>query len=284
MEQTTYPQIELSAWKQVGEGGNGAVYVNDAEPGILLKVNTVDTSEDTIREEFYTQKAVFDAGVPTPQMFEIVQVGEFYGIKCQNIENKKSFSRLCADDPSSIDARAIQMAQLLKEYHAKTIEESQWIPSMKERMLEAAQTTELVGGKTKERLIEFVKSLPESNHLLHGDLQMGNLIMANDKCYWIDLGRAARGIPQFDLGHFFLFCNIFGKKGRVQEIAHMSDKQLVQFWEAFALEYNGPEHMNAFIKDCRKFAALDIVLLGMVQKLSASERFFLGLLAKKMLK
>ena len=53
---------------------------------------------------------------------------------------------------------------------------------------------------------------------------------------------------------------------------------------AFALEYNGPDHMDAFIKECRKFAALDIIYLGMVQKLSISERFFLGLLAKKMLK
>lgn len=42
--------------------------------------------------------------------------------------------------------------------------------------------------------------------------------------------------------------------------------------------------MDAFLKDCRKYAALDIIYLGMVQKLSASERFFLGLLAKKMLK
>ena len=40
----TYPQIDLSAWKQVGEGGNGAAYVNDAEPGVLLKVNTNTTS------------------------------------------------------------------------------------------------------------------------------------------------------------------------------------------------------------------------------------------------
>lgn len=284
MSQTTYPQIELSAWRQVGEGGNGAVYVNDAEPGVLLKVNMNDTSEDAIRKEFYTPKSVFDTGVPTPQMFEIVQAGDYFGVKCQNIQSKKSFSRLCADDPSSIDARSIQMARLIKEFHAKTIEDSQWVPSQKQRMLEAAETTALVGGKAKERLIEFVKSIPESNHLLHGDLQMGNLIMADDKCYWIDLGRATHGIPQFDLGHFFLFCNIFGKKGRVQEIAHMSDKQLVQFWNAFALEYNGPDHMDAFIKECRKFAALDIIYLGMVQKLSISERFFLGLLAKKMLK
>ena len=284
MSMTTYPQIDLSAWRQVGEGGNGAVYVQDAEPDVLLKVNTVDTSEKTIQEEFFTSKAIFDAGIPTPQMFEIVQAGEFFGVKCQNIKNKKSFSRLCADDPSSIEARAIQMAQLLKAFHAKTIEDNPWIPSIKQRMLEAAETTVLVGGKAKEKLIEFVKTIPESNHLLHGDLQMGNLIMADDQPYWIDLGRATHGIPQFDLGHFFLFCNIFGKKGRVQEIAHLSDKQLVQFWNAFALEYNGPDHLDAFIKECRKYAALDIILLGMVQALSASERFFLGLLAKKMLK
>lgn len=54
--------------------------------------------------------------------------------------------------------------------------------------------------------------------------------------------------------------------------------------KAFAQEYNGPDKMDVFLKDCRKYAALDIIYLGMVQKLSASERFFLGLLAKKMLK
>lgn len=284
MSEITYPQIDLSAWKKVGEGGNGAVYVNEAEPDILLKINTNDTSEKTIREEYHTPRAVFETGVPTPRIFEIVKAGEYYGVKCQNIKGKKSFARLCADNPSSIDARAVQMAQLLKEFHAKTVEDSQWIPSMKVRMLEAAEVTSLVSGKAKERLVEFVKSIPESDHLLHGDLQMGNLILADDKPYWIDLGRATHGIPQFDLGHFFLFCNIFGKKGRVQEIAHMSDKQLVQFWNTFAKEYNGPDNMDAFLKDCRKYAALDIIYLGMVQKLSASERFFLGLLAKKMLK
>jgi uncharacterized protein (TIGR02172 family) len=280
----TYPEIDLSAWRQVGEGGNGAAYVNDAEPGVLLKVNCIDTTEQAIQAEFFTPKAVFDAGVPTPEMYEIVEVGEYYGVKCQNIIGKKSFSRLCADDPSSIDARAIQMAQLLKAFHAVEVNDSQWIPSRKEMMLKAAESTTLIGGKAKERLVEFVKSIPESDHLLHGDLQMGNLIMADGKPYWIDLGRATHGIPQFDLGHFFLFCNIFGKKDRVQALAHLSDKQLVQFWKAFAQEYNGPDKMDVFLKDCRKYAALDIIYLGMVQKLSASERFFLGLLAKKMLK
>ncbi|MBO6096641.1 MAG: phosphotransferase [Bacteroidales bacterium] len=282
MEQ--YPQVDLSNWKQVGEGGNGIVYLSDDEPGVLLKINTVNTDEKDTQNDFYTSKAVFELGVPTPEMYQMVMSGENYGYKCQAIEGKKSIARLCADDTSTIDANATMMAQLLKEFHAKTVKDNEWIPSMKERMLEAAQTTDLVGGKAKARLIEFVKSIPESDHLLHGDLQMGNMIVADEKPYWIDLGRASHGIPLFDLGHFYLFCNIFGRSPRVQKIAHMTDKELMQFWNTFAQVYNGPENMDSFTKDCRKYAALDIIVLGMIQHLSFSERFFLGTLAKKMLK
>ena len=282
MEQ--YPQVDLSNWKQVGEGGNGIVYLSDDEPGVLLKINTVNTDEKDTQNDFFTSKAVFELGVPTPEMYQMVMSGENYGYKCQAIAGKKSIARLCADDTSTIDANATMMAQLLKEFHAKTVKDNEWIPSMKERMMEAAQTTDLVGGKAKARLIEFVKSIPESEHLLHGDLQMGNMIVADEKPYWIDLGRASHGIPLFDLGHFYLFCNIFGRSPRVQKIAHMTDKELMQFWNTFAQVYNGPDNLDSFTKDCRKYAALDIIVLGMIQHLSFSERFFLGTLAKKMLK
>lgn len=81
-----------------------------------------------------------------------------------------------------------------------------WIPSMKEVMLKAANTTNMLGKKSKERLISF------------------------------------------------------------------------------ALAYNGPEKLDEFTAECKRFAGLDIILLGMVQSLSVSERFFLGQLAKKMMK
>ena len=280
-----YSSVNIQDWTQVGEGGNGSVYINDAEPGILLKVtHLTDGSEQTVAKEFYTSRAVFELGVPTPEMKEMVRVGEFYGIKCQSIQGKKSFSRLCADDPSSIDRLAQEMASLAKKLHATSATGKEWIPSMKEVMLEAATTTNMLGRKSKERLLDFVRSLPDGETLLHGDFQMGNLIMADGQPYWIDLGRASHGIPQFDLGHMYLFCNIFGRTKRVQEIAHMTDTQLAQFWNSFALAYNGPDKMDEFIADCKRFAGLDVIMLGYVQDLSVSERFFLGQLAKKMMK
>ena len=282
MEQ--YPQVDLTAWEQVGEGCHSVIYSSDAEPGVLLKIKTVDSDEKDIAKHFYTSKAVFELGIPTPEMYEVVMSGENYGYKCQAIAGKKSIARLCADDTSSIDANATLMAQLIKEFHAKTVKNNEWIPSKKELMLQAVKNTNLVSGKAKERLMELVENTPESNHLLHGDLQMGNLIVADEKPYWIDLGQACHGVPLFDLGHFYLFCNVFGRSIRIQHIAHMSHKELMQFWNTFALAYNGPDHLDAFTGDCRHYAALDIIFLGMSQKLSFTERVILGTLAKRLLK
>ena len=108
--------------------------------------------------------------------------------------------------------------------------------------------------------------------------------MADGQPYWIDLGRASHGIPQFDLGHMYLFCNIFSKKKRVQDIAHMTGEQMVRFWNSFALAYNGPEGLDAFMNQCKRFAGLDVLLLGHIQHLTFSERFFLGQLAKALTK
>lgn len=282
-----YPSVNIQDWTQVGEGGNGATYINNDEPGVLLKVtnsHVMDGSEESVAKEFNTSRAVFELGVPTPEMMEMVKVGENFGIKCQSIEGKKSVSRLCADDPAALDSWARKMASLAKELHATKATGNEWIPSMKEVMLKAANTTTMLGKKSKERLITFVQGLPDTETLLHGDFQMGNLIVADSKPYWIDLGRATHGIPQFDLGHMFLFCNIFSRSKRVQEIAHLTDKQMIQFWNSFALAYNGPDKLDEFTAECKRFAGLDIILLGMVQSLSVSERFFLGQLAKKMIK
>jgi len=38
--------------------------------------------------------------------------------------------------------------------------------------------------------------------------------------------------------------------------------------------------MDAFTAECKRFAALDVILLGHIQTLTWSERLFLGLLAK----
>lgn len=296
-----YNEIDLSTWQQVGEGGNGTTYVSEQEPKVLLKVSHLeDGTLEAVSKEFYTSRAVYELGVPTPKLFEIVRVGDEYGIKSELIGKKQSVGRLCGEHPELIEHFAVRMAELGKQIHQTKVQgdkgqnTKEWIPSMKELMLEALANTRMLSGKKLEQVTEYVKSLDDVQTLLHSDFNMGNLIFVvqedsehhvkDGKPYWIDLGRATHGIPMFDLGHLYLFCNIFSKKERVQKIAHMTEKQMVDFWNAFAVAYNGPEGLDAFTAECKRFAALDVVLLGHVQTLNWHERLFLGLLAKSLFK
>ncbi len=278
-------EIDITQWTKIGEGGNGATYINSAEPGVLIKESYLELARaDSLVAEFNLSKAIFELGIPTPQMIELVSVNGRAAIKCQEIKEKKSFARLCHDNPDKIDELAIRMARFSKQFHSTTAGGSAVIPSKKALMTEAVKVSKMLNEKSRRSVLEFVDSLEDSPTLLHGDFTFSNIIMADEKPYWIDLGNASYGIPLFDLGHFYLFCNIFGRQKRVQDIAHMTDKQMAQFWNSFAKAYNGPENLEQFNRDCKRFAALDIIYLGHVQPLTTSERFFLGLLAKKMIK
>ena len=286
-----YSTISLDEWKQVGEGGNGTTYICEKEPGIILKVShREDGTLEAVSKEFYTTQAVYQLGIPTPKVHEIVRVGDEYGTKSELIGKKQSVGRFCGEHPDQIERIAKRMAELGKQIHQTSVQNDEYIPSMKALMLKALEQTQMLSGKKLKEVTAFVESLDDASTLLHGDFSLGNLIFeiqedGNDgKPYWIDLGRAVHGIPMFDLGHLYLFCNIFSKKERVQQIAHMTEKQLVDFWNAFALAYNGPDGMDAFTAECKRFAALDVILLGHIQTLTWSERFFLGMLAKHLFK
>lgn len=311
--QNDYREIDLSAWTKVGEGGNGTTYTCEQEPGVILKVShREDGTLEAISKEFYTTQAVADLGIPTPKLYEIVRVGNEYGVISQFIAHKQSVGRFCGNHPEMIETIATRVAQLGRQIHSIPVKSSiTAIPSMKELMLRALATTRMISGKKLKEVTAFVESLEDASTLLHGDFSLGNLIFETDDSialstlddeqsnlssyYWIDLGRAVHGIPMFDLGHMYLFCNIFSKQKRVQQIAHMTQEQLVHFWNAFAKAYlslsddqiandQSPMSLDAFNAQCKRFASLDVLLLGHIQTLNWHERLFLGLLARSLFK
>ena len=60
-------EIDITQWTKVGEGGNGATYINEAEPGVLIKESYLEMAQaDALVSEFNLSKAIFELGVPTP--------------------------------------------------------------------------------------------------------------------------------------------------------------------------------------------------------------------------
>ena len=255
-----YPQVTLSEWTQVGEGYNGQAFVSDARPGVMLKLIRREMgAAGKVEQEFYAAKTAFDLGLPTPQMYEIVRDGADHGYLCQAIAGKKSIARLCADQPEHIPGFAAMMAEYGHMLHSTSVEVSPYVPSMKKLLLQALAGSPLVTDAQREQLKALVLDMPDAHSCLHGDFQPGNLILADDRYYWIDLGWLARGCYKMDLAHLYKMMVEDSVIPQVQDLTHMTREQMLQFWEAFAKAYTGTEDIEALNRELRPYAALDLV-------------------------
>lgn len=94
-----YKTIDKQQWaclNKEGDAGSGLIYINPDEPDVILKTSrrAQEASRDNIVKEFYTAKAVYDLGVPTPKVVEIVKIDGQFGIKSQYIKSKVSLPAL----------------------------------------------------------------------------------------------------------------------------------------------------------------------------------------------
>lgn len=255
-----YPQIELSEWTKVGEGFNGQAYVSDVHPGLMLKLVNGDLgSAQKVEQEFYAAKTAFEMGLPTPRMIEIVRNGKNHGYLCQIIEGKKSFARLCADAPDSIPEYAAMMAEYGKVLHSTPITPNEYVVPMKQLLRNALKTSPLVDDNQRERLSALINSMPDTTNCLHGDFQPGNIILAGGQYYWIDMGWLSQGYYMMDLAHLYKMMVEDSFIPQVQDLTHMTQQQMVDFWNAFAKAYTGTDDVEALNNELRPYAAVDIV-------------------------
>ena len=266
--------IDLSAWTKVGEGGNGVTYENASYPHLLLKVNNPHLADlNTVEAEFKLSQAVAKLGFPTPAMYEIVLVGDAYGVIQERIKDKKSIFRICHDEPQRIEEMARLFSSMAKQIF-NTPCDTNFFPSRKQTTAKGLEMSHFVSRKNRVFLQAFLESVPENTNCLHGDFQAGNVILADGKPYWIDLGRFAWGDPMFDIGHLYLSCVVYSKMKQAQNIFHLTREQLLLFWDVFAKDYTGKEDHSEFDRKAACFAAADMLSRVYYQKPSWLENLF----------
>ena len=279
-----YRTIDISVWAKVGEGGNGSTYVNPSEPDIILKVNKPALNKEAfVQHEFEVSKAVEGLGLPTPRMHEMVRVGDAYGTLSERVRQKRSLARICADDPG----RTEEMARLLCEKFkilSETPCNTDFFPNRKEQLMRAMDKVQFIGEKNRILLRAFAETIPEVTTCSHGDLNMGNLILSDERFYWIDLERFGYGSPMFDIGHLYLICSYYAPLKQVQGIFHMDEALLRRFWDAFAKAYTGQEEYAAFDIQARRYAAMDLVVRYELMPPSMPEKIFFSMMLRRLIK
>lgn len=239
-------KINLSDYIQSGAGANGASYDCIADSSVMVKLYNVDYPTDTIFSELDVARKVYELGVPSPKPGELVTDGERIGIRFRRIVDKRSFSRMLADEPERYDELAREFARYCLKLHSIECPDGMF-PEAKPQFQTLLDADVYLSAEQKAQASAFLNRIPDDRTALHGDLHIGNLISTlppgapldqPHEVYFIDLGYFARGCPLLDLGMMRCIC-VTSDDGFRQSEMHIDAALGAKVWASFVDEYFG---------------------------------------------
>lgn len=254
-----FKHIDLSTWTCFSDRANSKSYVS-ADKKWMVKFDSETSLNDEMvmhREQEMARKAL-SVGVKTPKVGDIVLDDEGRkGLIFEYIEGKKSISRLLREDLDNIDRYMKMFAEAAKEFHS-TVCDTKSFDSMHDRVVTQITTRNILFESQKTKALKFLETIEQQKFCVHGDFQTGNVILAGDKSYWIDLSFMGYGNPEFDVGMLYTFCHIFPKE-YTDTVFHCDRKHLPTIWNSFIRHYYETENeqvINEKTERARKVSSI----------------------------
>ena len=251
-------RINLDDYVQTGEGGTALTYTHK-NGRRLAKLYNAGFEADWATEEFQNSRVAYELGIPTPEPYRLVTDGVRCGAEYELISNKRSFARIISQEPERLEELSVVFARMARELHARQADTARMV-SVKERVRRYYLEHDVAPDSFKALALQFIDQVPEATTCLHSDLHVGNVITDGVRTLWIDLGKLAYGVPEWDLGMYFATTN------RIQaEMAdflfHLKPETLAAHWNVFFpayLETTDPQRIAAATKSLLPFMAVKV--------------------------
>ena len=229
-------KINLDDYIQTGEGGTALTYTNK-DGKTLAKLYNPGFEADRARDEFLTAQMVYEMGIPTPEPYRLVTDGERLGGEYELIKGKRSFARIISQEPERLEEISLEFARMTKKLHAVKADMAR-MQSFKQMMVRYYQETDVIPVDYKQRVLDFLEKVPESEYCMHGDLQLGNIISDGRRTLWIDVGLFSYGVAEWDLSTVYEFAHV--KNAKLTDfLFHLQPETLAAHWDIFLPAYLG---------------------------------------------
>lgn len=195
-------EISVEGCEFIGSGGYGRVYRID--PETIVKLYNPGLSLEFVERERQNSQRAFLMGVPTAISYDVVKCGECYGVVYEML-NAKTIAQIIDKEPEKIPELCGKSASLLKKLHEIAPGHDSGLPNRKSELLQWAESmTGAITEAESEKLLAFVRGLPERDTFLHGDYNSKNIMVRDGEFQLIDIGDAAIGHPVFDVAGLML--------------------------------------------------------------------------------
>lgn len=185
------PNISVDGCKKV----HGKDDVYELTEDTVLKVFPAGTSKSDVDHEVAMAKEAFVLGVPTAMTFDMVMVGDRYGLIYESTS------------PMNIDA--IALGKMLRNLHSLKInpEEETFMYGHNEMKKRIQALEPYLGGEAVSKLLQMMKVLPDATSLLHGNLTLDTIMKQNNEAIFTDMSNVCYGHPVLDFAQLYASFN-----------------------------------------------------------------------------
>ena len=251
-----YRKISIDGLQLLGQGMTGNVYRMDDET--VLKVFHPNISFDLlISKENKKAKNAFVYGVPTAIPYDIVKVGDCYGIVYEMIKSK-DLATVMSEDKSKIEEYMTMFAKTVRQMHSIHVEAGK-LDDLKTTSIQALGYFKSVMTDEEIQKVKSVyENIPDSNVFIHGDCHMGNAMLQDGELMFIDLSSGGMGHPIFDMVSMYsIYERADNDKARAASpmLRLFSSDEIKKMWNVFIHTYFERKD-DEFIKEAEKQIAL----------------------------
>ena len=230
-------EISVEGCQVLGKGGNGAVYRLDDETIVKVYFSNRHRPE-RINNSRETTKRAFVHGIPTMIAFDMVKVGENYGVVYEMINAKPLGQEIC-EHPDKIDEYSNLIADTLLNIHHIEFEKGT-LPDSKERLRKEVIATRDAGFYKPEeaaRVMKLIDGIPDRNTFIHQDFHPGNLMLQNGEIMLIDVDDSGLGHPIIDLAAMHLVYVTAAKTSYKLTAMGLTKDQFARVWNNILKRY-----------------------------------------------
>lgn len=193
-------EISVDGCSVIGTGTFGKVYrLNDE---IVVKVYDNPANLPLIREEQERSKRAFVRGIPTAIPFGIAKVGQTYGSVFELLE-ARNCNDFIAAHPDKEDRIIGEYAALVKRIHTIKSEPGEFPDTRNIYLGYLDCIKDFIPSGIYARLAAYVKAVPESQYLTHGDVQMKNIMLSHGEMFLIDMNTMSAGDSAFEFAGLY---------------------------------------------------------------------------------
>ena len=201
-------ELSVDGCELVGRGAIGTVYRIDEDT--IVKVYELPDSLPMIENEQKRAKQAFLKGIPTAISYDVVKVGDKYGSVFEMLK-ATTYNDVLIASPENRDRIVEDYARFIRQVHEVEMDRGE-LPEAKAVFLGYLDDLkDLLGEALYERLRALFEAMRENLHVVHGDIQMKNVMLSGDEPMLIDMDTLSVGDPVFDLMDLYLAYPLFNE-------------------------------------------------------------------------